>query len=202
VESLSGVPILLLSTRRPGYRPPWIEKSFATQMSLRPLSSRDSLRVVHSVVDSQKLPEPLARVIVEKAEGNPLFLEELARAVGDGTDGSPSLSMPDTIQGVLQARIDRLADAPKRLLQTASVIGREVLRAVWETPGSLDVHLLDLKRQEFLYERSAAREQIYVFKHALTQEVAYDSLLSPGRQALHEATRRVRQVPPTWSLPS
>ena len=157
VESLSGVPIMLLSTHRPGYRPPWIEKSFATQMSLRPLSSQDSLRVVHSVVDSQKLPEPLARVIVEKAEGNPLFLEELARAVGDQTDRSPSLSMPDTIQGVLQARIDRLTDAPKRVLQTASVIGREVplkwLRAVWETPGSLDVHLLDLKRQEFLYER-------------------------------------------------
>jgi predicted ATPase len=198
VESLGGVPILLLSTHRPGYRPPWIEKSFATQMSLRPLSSQDSLRVVHSVEDSQKLPEPLARVIVEKAEGNPLFLEELARAVGDQTDGSPSLSMPDTIQGVLQARIDRLTDAPKRVLQTASVIGREVplkwLRAVWETPGSLDVHLLDLKRQEFLYERSAAGEQIYVFKHALTQEVAYDSLLSPAKQALHEATGRALET--------
>jgi tetratricopeptide (TPR) repeat protein len=198
VESLSGVPILLLTTYRPGYRPSWMEKSFATQLSLRPLSSQDSLRIVHSVTDAKRLSEQLARVIVEKAEGNPLFLEELARSVGDQTDDSPTLSMPDTVQGVLQARIDRLADAPKRLLQTASVIGREMplklLRAVWETPGSLDVHLLDLKRQEFLFERSTAGEQIYAFKHALTQDVAYDGLLTPAKQALHESTARALEA--------
>jgi len=150
--------------------------------------------VVQSAVEGHVLPEPLARLIVEKAEGNPLFLEELARAVGDQPQGVPGLSMSDTVQGVLQARIDRLASAPKRLLQTASVIGREaplgLLRAVWETPGSLDVHLLELKQQEFLYERGTAGEQVFVFKHALTQDVAYDSLLSPMRQALHEKTAR------------
>jgi predicted ATPase len=78
------------------------------------------------------------------------------------------------------------------------VIGREVpltlLRAVWETPGSLDVHLLDLKRQEFLHERGASEEQVFVFKHALTQDVAYDSLLRPAKQALHEATARAIEV--------
>lgn len=171
VESMSGAAILVLSTYRPGYRPPWIEKSFATQLSLRRLSSRDSLRVLHSVVDPQKLPGSLAEVIVEKAEGNPLFLEKLARAVADNVDGSASLTLPDTLQGVLQARIDRLSDVPKRLLQTASVIGREVplkvLRAVWETRAGIDIHLLELKRQEFLYERGSADEQVYVFKHAL-----------------------------------
>ena len=96
------------------------------------------------------------------------------------------------IQGVLQARIDRLADAPKRVLQTASVIGREVplklLRAVWQSPGSLDVHLLELKRLEFLYEKSLVGDRAYVFKHALTQEVAHESLLTSVKQALHEAT--------------
>jgi class 3 adenylate cyclase/tetratricopeptide (TPR) repeat protein len=192
VDSLSAASILLICTYRPGYRPPWIDKSFATQTSLRPLSSRDSLRVVHSVVDARVLPERLAKIIVEKAEGNPLFLEELARSVGDRPDASATLAMPDTVQGVLQARIDRLADAPKRLLQTASVIGREVplklLRAVWEAPGSLDVHLLELKRQEFLHEKTAEGDRAYVFKHALTQDVAHDSLLTPARQALHEAT--------------
>jgi predicted ATPase len=171
-----------------------MDKSFATQRSLRPLSSRDSLRVVHSVVNPESLPESLARVIVEKAEGNPLFLEELARAVGNQRDRSRSLAVPDTLQAVLQARIDRLPDAPNRLLQTASVIGREVpvrmLRAVWETPGSLDVHLLELKHQEFLYDQAGAAEQTYVFKHALTQDVAYDGLLSPAKQALHAATAR------------
>ena len=154
VESLSGAPILLLTTYRPGYRPPWMERSFATQLPLRPLSSRDSLRVVRSVASAEKLPEALASTIVAKAEGNPLFLEELAREYAEQASGTAALAIPDTVQGVLQARIDRLANAPKRLLQTASVIGRVVplrlLRAVWETPGSLDVHLLELKRQEFL----------------------------------------------------
>jgi tetratricopeptide (TPR) repeat protein len=193
-ESLSGAPILLLSTYRPGYRPPWMEKSFATQISLRPLSSADSLRVVRSASEGHMVSETLAEAIVEKAGGNPLFLEELARVVSEQPLGLQSFSMPDTVQGVLQARIDRLANAPKRLLRTASVIGREVplklLRVVWEVPGSLDVHLLDLKRQEFLFERSTAGEQIYIFKHALTQEVAHDSLLTLARQALHETTAR------------
>jgi predicted ATPase len=149
-----------------------MEKSFATQISLRPLSSADSLRVVRSTLEGRTVSDPLAEAIVEKAGGNPLFLEELARVAGEQPQGLPSFSMPDTVQGVLQARIDRLDNEPKRLLQTASVIGREVplklLRAVWEAPGSLDVDLLDLKRQEFLFERSTAGEQIYVFKHALT----------------------------------
>ena len=83
-------------------------------------------------------------------------------------------------------------------MQTASVIGREVplklLRAVWDAPASIDVHLLELKRQEFLYERGAAGEQTYVFKHALTQDVAYESLLSPARQALHEAIARALET--------
>jgi predicted ATPase len=142
--------------------------------------------------------EPLAEAIVEKAGGNPLFLEELARVVGEQPQGLLSFSMPDTVQGVLQARIDRLANEPKRLLQTASVIGREVplklLRAVWEAPGSLDVHLLELKRQEFLFERSTVGEQTYVFKHALTQDVAHDSLLTLARQTLHEATARALEA--------
>ena len=197
VESLSGAPIFLVSTYRPGYRPPWLEKSFATQMSLRPLSAADSLRVVRSAVEASSIPEQLAKTIVEKADGNPLFLEELARAVGDQPQGITSLAMPSTVQGVLQARIDRLASAPKRLLQTAAVIGREVplalLRGVWGAPGSLDAHLIELKRQELLYERGAD-EQIYIFKHALTQDVAYDSLLTPARQALHEATGRALEV--------
>jgi tetratricopeptide (TPR) repeat protein len=193
VENLSGAPIFLICTYRPGYSPPWIEKSYATQMSLRPLSSQDSLHVLRSVANARDLPEPVVTKIIDKAEGNPLFLEELARAVATTQAGDTvTVGMPDTIQGVLQARIDRLGDAAKRVLQTASVIGREVplwiLRAVCERPESLDVHILELKRQEFLYERSTLGNQIYVFKHALTQEVAYETLLSPARQMLHEAT--------------
>jgi tetratricopeptide (TPR) repeat protein len=197
VESLSSTSILLICTYRPGYRPPWMDKSSATQMSLRPLSAPDSLRVVHSVSNAQCLPEMLARLIVAKAEGNPLFLEELAREISNRADGSATLSIPDTVEGVLQARIDRLADAPKRLLQVASVIGREVplklLQAICETPN-LHVHLLDLKRQEFLYQRTEVGEQIYVFKHALTQDVTHDSLLTSTRQSLHEGTAQALEA--------
>jgi class 3 adenylate cyclase/tetratricopeptide (TPR) repeat protein len=192
-ENLSGAPIFVVSTYRPGYRPPLLEKSFASQMSLRPLSTADSLRVVHSAAEASSISEQLAKTIVEKADGNPLFLEELTRAVGDQPQEVISFVIPSTVQGVLQARIDRLASEPKRLLQAAAVIGREVplplLRAAWGASGSLDVHLIELKRQEFLYERGAG-EQICIFKHALTQDVAYNSLLSPARQVLHEATGR------------
>jgi predicted ATPase len=101
------------------------------------------------------------------------------------------VAVPDTIQGVLMARIDRLPETAKRLLQTAAVLGREftlpLLRKLWEEPGALEPQLQELKRLEFLFERSGAEEPIYVFKHALTQEVAYESLITTQRQALHAA---------------
>ena len=96
------------------------------------------------------------------------------------------------------ARIDRLPEEPKRLLQTASVLGREfsptVLNALWEGSDSPDLLLPELKRLEFLYERPGAEEPIYVFKHALTQEVAYDSLLTTRRQALHAVAGQALEV--------
>ena len=99
--------------------------------------------------------------------------------------------MPDTIQGVLMARIDRLPEESKRLLQTAAVLGREftlpLLSRLWEEPGTLEPRLQELKRLEFLYERSSAEEPVYVFKHALTQDVAYESLITTQRRVLHAA---------------
>ena len=191
VEHLVGAPIFLLVTYRPGYRPPWLEKSYATQLALQPLSPQDSLSMVRSVLQGTAVPDPLAQVIISKAEGNPFFLEELSRAVAEQAQLRPSLAVPDTIQGVLLARIDRLPEAPKRVLQTASVLGREVplklLTVIWEDPGALEPHLLELKRLEFLNERIGADEPIYVFRHALTQEVVYESLRFARRQALHAA---------------
>ena len=99
------------------------------------------------------------------------------------------VAVPDTIQGVLMARIDRLPDTAKRLLQTASVLGREfslrLLGTLWEGPGALEPLLGELKRLEFVYEDTGAEEPVYVFKHVLTQEVAYGSLLHERRRALH-----------------
>src|SRR5262249_34147473 len=157
------------------------DKSYATQLSLHSLASHDAVTVVHSTRQQQALPVHLEQVIIDKAQGNPFFLEELTRAVIEHGDLQKEVVVPDTIQGVLSARIDRLREGHRRLLKTASVLGGEfaprLLQALWEESTPLEPLLVDLKRLEFLYERARGEEPVYVFKHALTQEVAYDSLL-------------------------
>jgi class 3 adenylate cyclase/tetratricopeptide (TPR) repeat protein len=188
VESLGAARILLLCTYRSGYQPKWMDKSYATQLSLRRLSDHDSRALAAAVFENAGLPEELQAEVLAKAEGNPFFLEELARALAERASGGEGGAVPSTIQGVLMARIDRLPEDHKRLLQTASVLGREfpreLLRALWENDG-LDGLLADLKAWEFLFEQPSARDPRYLFKHALTQDVAYDSLLVGRRQTLH-----------------
>ena len=159
------------------------------QVALRPLGPSDGLAVVRSVASPEQLPDHLAQVILAKAEGNPFFLEELTRAVVEQEKPQAEVAVPDTIQGVLMARMDRLPDAAKRLLQTASVLGREfsrrLLGTIWEGPGASEPLLVELKRLEFVYEHTGIEEPVYVFKHVLTQEVAYGSLLQDRRHTLH-----------------
>jgi tetratricopeptide (TPR) repeat protein len=185
VEGLVASRMLLLLTYRPGYRPRWIEKSYATQISLSRLSDQESQAVMRAVLRRTVLPEHLLSLVLSKAEGNPFFLEELTRSLLE----HPDLAVPDTIQGVLMARIDRLPEDHKRLLQTASVLGREfslhLLTAVWEQGEDLMPLLSDLRRWEFLYEEPADDEPRYFFKHALTQEAVYQTLLTSRRQILH-----------------
>jgi tetratricopeptide (TPR) repeat protein len=189
VENLPGASMLLLTTYRPGYHPQWLDKSYATQLSLHSLARPDALNVMHSIRRHAELPEHLEQTIIAKAEGNPFFLEELTRAVIEHGDFQVEMVVPDTIQGVLSARIDRLPEEHKRLLQTASVLGREfplrLLEEIWDGSGSLDALLSDLKRLELIFEQAGAEETQYVFKHALTQDVAYESLLMARRQMLH-----------------
>src|SRR5439155_7036818 len=99
VESLPGAAILLLTTYRPGYRPPWVEKSYATQVSLSNLTSQNAVTVIHSTRQKQALPEHLEQVIIAKAQGNPFFLEELTRAVIEHGAPEAAIDVPDTIQG-------------------------------------------------------------------------------------------------------
>ena len=196
VEHLAASPILFLATYRPGYRPPWMDKSYATQIALQPLSHQESLELVRSVLPSSPLPERLTRLILDKAEGNPFFLEEMSRAVAEQGNLQPSRAVPDTIQELLQARIDRLPAESRRLLQTASLLRREfsqqLLAAIWE--GPLEPHLDELTRLELLYERGRPGGPVYVFKHALIQEVAYASLPESGRRALHAAAGRALET--------
>src|SRR5262245_42816225 len=192
VDSLTAAPILLITTYRPGYRPLWMDRSYATQITLRPLMRYESLSVVRSVLQSDQLSGALSETILNRAEGNPFFLEELALAVGEHRPSNQAI--PNTVQGVIMARIDQLPEDTKRLVQTASVLGREfpltLLDRVWDGGGALHPHLLELKRLEFVHERAAADEPVYVFKHALTQDVAYEGLLTNRRQVLHEAAGR------------
>jgi tetratricopeptide (TPR) repeat protein len=190
-DALAGAPILAIATYRPGYRPAWLEKSYATQIALRPLSQEDSRALVQSVPQLEPPSDRLAAVIVTKGEGNPFVLEELVRTVSEQRALSGEATVPDTIQGVLMDRIDRLPDTARRVLQTASVIGREVpvslLQAVWESPDDLRPTLEELTRLEFLYEDPGATETACVFKHALTQEAVYASLLEASRRQQHQA---------------
>lgn len=138
-ENLPGNPVALLVTYRPGYNAPWVQHSYATQLALPRLTPSESLAVVRSVVADCDVPEPVVQEVVDRAEGNPFFLEELSRTLVEG-DPQRDSSVPDTVQDVLMARLDRLPDEARRALQTASVLGRRVLPAAargdLERPGA------------------------------------------------------------------
>lgn len=192
VAALPAAKILLITTYRQDYQPRWLDKTYATQIPMRRLTSRDGHELVGHILRRADLPEDLGLDILDKAEGNPFFLEELARALVEGTDGQGNDTIPDTIQGVLMARIDRLPDQQKRLLQTASVLGREfsleLLAELCPRDTDLEHLLQDLQASEFLYRTPSEDQTVLLFKHALTQEVAYQSLLSSRRQELHART--------------
>ena len=152
------------------------------------LPQHHAVTVVRSTRQQQELPQHLEQVIIDKAQGNPFFLEELTRAVIEHGDPAAAIDVPDTIQGVLSARI---IDCPrhrsacyKRLRSWVRSLLQPCSRR-WEGSDTLAAVLLELKHLELLYDRPGIEEPIYIFKHALTQEVAYDSLLTTRRQRLH-----------------
>jgi class 3 adenylate cyclase/tetratricopeptide (TPR) repeat protein len=205
-EHSTRAAVLVLGTYRPGYVPPWSGRSYASQIALPSLSPRDSERVVESVLGVQSLPGEIKTLICQKAEGNPFYLEELTRSFVDAgilarANGGYVLArsvtaqdVPDSVQGVIMARIDRLAEARKRTIQTAAVVGREfalrLLRRISDLQERLEESLAELKALEFVYEKTLFPDLEYVFKHALVQDVAYASLLKPRRRALHELVGR------------
>jgi predicted ATPase len=190
-ENSLGARILILANYRPGYCPPWIDKSYAGQAPLQPLSRDDSLQVVRSMLNAERLVDLVSEEIVAKADGNPFFLEQLVLHVGEARGVRSDLMVPESIHDVVMARIDRLPHEMKELLQTAAVIGREfssrLLGAVWKDLETLENRLHELSRLEFISERAATEGSTYVFRHALTQEAAYGSLLERHRRTHHGA---------------
>ena len=188
-ESLAAQRVLLVVTYRPGYTPPFGDHTFHTRLALPTLSLDDSVRMARELLGN--VPDDLEALIVSKAEGNPFFLEELVRSVaGLGTTGPLDTALvPDTIQDAVTARIDRLAEAPRRALRVAAVIGREfsrrLLSRVVETQTPLDEALRELRAVELIREQRLFPDVSYTFKHALTHEVAYQSIPVEERRALH-----------------
>jgi class 3 adenylate cyclase/tetratricopeptide (TPR) repeat protein len=202
VESLPTARLLLLVNYRPEYQHGWGSKTYYTQLRLDPLPPASTEEFLQVLLGDDPSLAPLKPLLIARTEGNPFFLEESVRTMVETgvLEGEPGtyrlarpldgLQVPATVQAVLAARIDRLPPEDKRLLQTAAVIGTEVpfalLRAIADVPEAvLHRGLAHLQAAEFLYETRLFPEPEYTFKHALTHEVAYGSLLLERRRVLH-----------------
>jgi class 3 adenylate cyclase/tetratricopeptide (TPR) repeat protein len=201
VDSVPSNRILQILTYRTGYVHPFGERSYNTRIALDSLSSDDSVLMAKGILAAEQLPDELNALIIRKAEGNPFYVEEVVKSLQEIgairraeeryilTKCLDEIFIPDTIQDVIMARIDRLAEAPKRIIQLASVIGREFTRRLVdrlaEIRGRTEEFLRDLKAIELIYEKSLFPELAYMFKHALTHDVAYNSLLLQRRREIH-----------------
>ncbi|NOT55279.1 MAG: tetratricopeptide repeat protein, partial [Deltaproteobacteria bacterium] len=211
-ESVASAKLLLLTNYRPEYRHEWGQKTYYTQLRLAPFGKAEAEEFLTALlgdtvgVQHAAPLQDLKHLILEKTEGTPFFMEEIVQELVEQgvlkqdssvgwvvTHPTTALQLPPTVQGVLAARIDRLAPDEKALLQQLAVIGREfplslVRHVIPQPEEELYRVLAALQRKEFLYEQPALPEPDYIFKHALTQEVAYGTVLHERRKALHERT--------------
>jgi class 3 adenylate cyclase/tetratricopeptide (TPR) repeat protein len=202
VEGLPTARILLLVNYRPEYQHAWGSKSYCTQLPIDPLPPESAEELLQALLGADRGLGPLRRLLTDRTEGNPFFLEESLRTLVEthvlvGERGAyrlaktlPAIHVPSTVQAVLAARIDRLPADEKQLVQSAAVVGKDVprplLQAVADLPETiLRRGLTHLQAAEFLYETRRLPDLEYTFKHALTHEVAYRSLLQEQRRVLH-----------------
>jgi len=201
-DSLGTAKILLLVNYRPEYSHQWNRKTYYTQLRLDPLGIESADEMLTALLGAGSDLLPLKRLIIERTGANPFFIEEIVQSLfEDGVlqrNGSVTLAkpvnaakVPTTVQAVLAARVDRLPSDEKELLKTLAVLGREfpiaLVRQVTLKPTD-DLHRMlgQLQMAEFIYEQPAAGDTEYIFKHALTQEVAYNALLVERRKLLHD----------------
>jgi tetratricopeptide (TPR) repeat protein len=204
VDAIANARILLLVNYRPEYRHEWGSRTHYTQLRLDPLATESAEEMLSALLgDGQDLIS-LKRLIVERAQGTPFFMEEMVQALfeegvlqrnGTVKTAQPIsvFKVPATVQALLASRIDRLSAPEKEFLQTLAVLGREfslslAQQVTLKSVDDLEQSLSRLQFGEFIYEQPAVGEVEYSFKHALTQEVAYNSILAERRRALHERT--------------
>jgi predicted ATPase/class 3 adenylate cyclase len=173
------------------------------EVNLEPLGDEDARELVANLLEVDDLPIRVRSLILDKAEGNPFFVEEVIRTLLDrglvvkkdghwhATEEIEQIEVPDTLNGVLTARLDALDDSAKRVLQIAAIVGREFddeqVAAVVQDPAMLDAALLELQRRELIREKSRQAHRMFIFKHAMTQESAYESVLRGDRREMHRS---------------
>ena len=204
LEHIAGARVMLIFTYRTEYVHTWGARSFHSQVTLNRLSNREALAMVSHLLATESVAENLQDLILEKTEGIPFFLEEFLKSLKDLriiqrqdtvyalTKDPRDVTIPSTIQDVIMARVDALPEGAKEVLQTGSVIEREfpheLIQKVTKIPEQdLLTRLSALKEAELLYERGVYPDSTYIFKHALTREVVYDSILTRRRKEFHAA---------------
>jgi tetratricopeptide (TPR) repeat protein len=202
LDCISGARVFLIFTYRPEFVHTWGGKSYHSQLNLNRLSNRESLAIMTYLLGTEEIETDLEELILEKTEGVPFFIEELVKSLKDlqvieRKDNAcgiakdiKTVTIPSTIQDVIMARVDTLPDEAKGVLQTGSVVGREfshelIQRITGRQEQELLSYLSVLKDSELIYERGIYPESTYIFKHAFTQEVAYETLLLERRKVLH-----------------
>ncbi len=203
LESIPGSRVLLIFTFRPEFIHTWGAKSYHNQLTLHRLSNRESLEMVNHILGTKEIERALEEIILEKTEGVPFFIEEFIKSLKDLkiierkedayrlSKDVHQLTIPSTIQDVIMARVDSLPEGVKEVLQTGSAIEREFSYALLKhimglSEQDLLSHLSVLKDSELLYERGIYPQSNYIFKHALTREVVYNSILAKRKKKLHE----------------
>jgi class 3 adenylate cyclase len=201
-DSISTARMLLLVNYRPEYNHAWGNKTYYAQLRLDPLGREGAREMLGALLGQSPELSPLKSLIIDRTEGNPFFIEEIVLGlleegilVHDGqmrlTHPLNSVRVPPTVQAMLAARIDRLAPENKDLLQTLAVLGKEftlsqLKRVLDESDSELGRKLANLQSAEFIYEQPSPGDVEYSFKHALTQAVAYNSILLESRKQIHE----------------
>jgi class 3 adenylate cyclase/tetratricopeptide (TPR) repeat protein len=202
IDCLTNSPILLILLYRPEYVHHWGSKADYSIISVSQLTSKSSARLIRTILYDCEIEPELETLILNRAEGTPLYIEEMtyslleSGSIQRGKDqfflaiAPEDIQVPDTLQGIIAARIDRIEENLKRIMQVASVIGREfayrILKTITGMREELKSHLRYLQRLEFIYEKRQSPDPEYIFKHALTQEVAYNSLLLRIRKETHK----------------
>ena len=210
-DAVVGTTTLLVVNFRPGFSAPLMQRSHYRQINMRPLLPAQAAILLQDHFGSDTSLALLGRNIIERAQGNPFFLEELINALVERGDfegergsyrlkgGLDTIPLPSTVQAVVAARIDRLEENAKQVLEIASVIGREISTLILEQiaglePNELSEALQQLRQTELLYDVPPFEQRLLAFRHPLIQEVAYRSVLNERRRELHARVAQTMEV--------